>query len=1051
MTTPMKPKRKLLPGSPSLLSTVVNKLKRPFPTSPSKSTSQQNTSAATDGVASNRGFFSPPFRKRLSNSAIARDSIGPETPRSSVESPDRKRRRLDSQSEVPGSHSEPPTPSKKPTRIRIGGLKDIFQQKKAIDEPEIKTDDKSRTKTQNDFTREYVEKRQDFLDCRVAAIAPEQFTCANCEGEDVPSKLYRCRDCHGRRMLCGPCLVELHQQTPFHRLEIWSGGMYHRGTLGERELEFVLHMGHGGRPCPKASNSSAVIFGDIGGFFSLQVSWCGCGETGPDKDNAKWKQLVRMGYVPASFIKPQTAFSTNLFERMHLELMEGHTSLKSVNEVLKRLSHPNFPDLVDNRYVELMRVYRWHRDLTWILEGGGYHDPRLCEVPADPDDPAWVYRIYVTMDGNFKLEQLRTRNGDLDVRLRDNQGFLVGIDKYMEFLERTKDWVQPRSTCNAFYNQDHADVPVDHLMWRGLVSLACARHGCFFPNGSMNIQVGEQQRLLDYGLSQLFQWVINVLNKANVSDAVKINSITIIYDIMCQYKVKFHERLSKGGLTEPTELELSYFIGKFHLGGHKEDCWAMYTLDLLLGGGRQDGEILETLWSGLNKSKSTVRSMAGGFRQEFLDDLIQDSNWRKLIGGDQMLIRRLERAYWWEEKSRLAFMDIGGRVSEGDRTAWEEEGRLAHETRDPARLKVYESVKGPGKFFDEVKRDLALEEIKLKAKGGGDVGFICGGLTFELNARRLRKKIKEYGNKPTLLQKYQMSGELKGLLHRYNAFQEEAVTRIQKSTGNESMPKLRKDKRKKGAAEIDWSLYREDENDEVVDPELLVLCLPSNMDAEDRARVGWEELARQEIALREGMIYETLMELRLQLGQRVMRYVQLRRSDNQKETGRKYQGLKRQMEEIKEIVEDYRKEVAALERLQSRDEVRKRWKEIKEADLTVTTEDRTTKTKLAWFWRDVNVPIEEELEENPQMESFYKVNYLRAKARWDRWEEEVILVKKEMTWRISWFEHAKEVWTRRAELEEISEGARVYARMEAHKWDLFAAKSRQAFSKFLEV
>jgi len=223
-----------------------------------------------------------------------------------------------------------------------------------------------------------------------------------------------------------------------------------------------------------------------------------------------------------------------------------------------------------------------------------------------------------------------------------------------------------------------------------------------------------RQRLVDYGLSQIFSWVINVLNKADVSDAVKIKTVGIIYDIMCQYKVKLHERLAKGGLTEPMELQLQYLIGKFHLGGHKEDCWAMYTLDLLLGGGRQDGEILETLWSGLNKSKATVRTLSGGYRQEFLDDLMQDSNWKKLISAgrhspfgigsilklefslDDMLLTRWQRANFNECSSRTVFMDICGRINESDRRAWDEEAKLAHETRDPTLLKIYEIVRAKG-------------------------------------------------------------------------------------------------------------------------------------------------------------------------------------------------------------------------------------------------------------------------------------------------------------------------------------------------------------------
>ncbi|THU99489.1 hypothetical protein K435DRAFT_618658, partial [Dendrothele bispora CBS 962.96] len=203
-----------------------------------------------------------------------------------------------------------------------------------------------------------------------------------CEKDPSPSVLYRCRDCHGRKMLCRQCCVTSHIHNPFHRLEIWHGGLYRLGTMGERDLDFVLHMGHGGKPCPNATASTLVIFADLNGLFPLQVGWCGCGETASDKENARWRQLVRMGYVPASFSSPQTAFSTNLFERMHLELMEGHASMKSVWEVLRRLTQPNFPELVDNRYVELMRVYRWHRDLVWILEGGGFHEPCLCKVPG---------------------------------------------------------------------------------------------------------------------------------------------------------------------------------------------------------------------------------------------------------------------------------------------------------------------------------------------------------------------------------------------------------------------------------------------------------------------------------------------------------------------------------------------------------------------------------------------------------------------------------------------------------------------------------------------
>ncbi|THU79459.1 hypothetical protein K435DRAFT_697752 [Dendrothele bispora CBS 962.96] len=84
-----------------------------------------------------------------------------------------------------------------------------------------------------------------------------------------------------------------------------------------------------------------------------------------------------------------------------------------------------------------------------------------------------------------------------------------------------------------------------------------------------------------------------------------------------------------------------------------------------------------------------------------------------------------------------------------------------------------------------------------------------------------------------------------------------------------------------------------------------------------------------------------------------------------------------------------------------------------------------------------------------ELRPVYKVNYLRARARWDRWQEELILVKKEMEWRITWFEHAHEVWTKRSKLEDMSEGAKVYAKLQAQKWGMFATRSRRAFGQYL--
>jgi hypothetical protein len=72
-------------------------------------------------------------------------------------------------------------------------------------------------------------------------------------------------------------------------------------------------------------------------------------------------------------------------------------------------------------------------------------------------------------------------------------------------------------------------------------------------------------------------------------------------------------------------------IGKFHLADHVDSCFSKFTLNFLKGAGHIDGEIMETLWSGMNKVSGAARSMGKSHRQETLDDYMRDSNWKKTV------------------------------------------------------------------------------------------------------------------------------------------------------------------------------------------------------------------------------------------------------------------------------------------------------------------------------------------------------------------------------------------------------------------------------------
>jgi hypothetical protein len=128
---------------------------------------------------------------------------------------------------------------------------------------------------------------------------------------------------------------------------------------------------------------------------------------------------------------------------------------------------------------------------------------------------------------------------------------------------------------------------------------------------------------IDYAICQALTY-----NTAGLTEAL------IEYDIACQWSLHFTERVNSSpqSLSLPPDL-VSWIpaIGKFHLAAHIPECFHKHSLNFVAGAGQQDGEILETLWAGLNKASGSIRAMSKAHRQETLDDLMRDSNWKKLI------------------------------------------------------------------------------------------------------------------------------------------------------------------------------------------------------------------------------------------------------------------------------------------------------------------------------------------------------------------------------------------------------------------------------------
>jgi len=83
----------------------------------------------------------------------------------------------------------------------------------------------------------------------------------------------------------------------------------------------------------------------------------------------------------------------------------------------------------------------------------------------------------------------------------------------------------------------------------------------------------------------------------------------------------------------------------------------------------------------------------------------------------------------------------------------------------------------------------------------------------------------------------------------------------------------------------------------------------------------------------------------------------------------------------------------------------------------------------------------------PNRFSVYRVNWLRAKARKERWEEEFELVKKEMEWTVNCFRYKERTWKEIAE-SEGQEGHRAYGWKQSSIWRRQASLAAATFGLY---
>ncbi|KAK0481089.1 hypothetical protein EDD18DRAFT_1312229 [Armillaria luteobubalina] len=447
--------------------------------------------------------------------------------------------------------------------------------------------------------------------------------CPSCRSTQISLRCITCRD---MRLFCPACMVALHAACPTHIIQHWNSAYFDKVPL--RTLGMCYQVGHiigevCPHPCPAFGDHFTII--DTNGIHDVALDFCNC-----IRERPLASQLQRAWLFPATGREPRTAVTTAALEQFQMLTFMGKISAYEYYYSLVWLTdNTNTKTPSDNYGVFVRIVCEWSfiRQLKRAGIGndpGGWKNakPASCAVEClacpwpginipkviNPNDPdAWLYTLYLGMDGNFRLERFDVSSEDKDPGLGGGLAYCVDTTIFRRHLQDfDKHIIQPSSMCS-----NHEAMKGDNRMRNRTRDLAASRVG----------GVVCTQHELKLPLSM-----------------VDLHVVTS-YDIACQWSINLDKRIEiYGDHMRPQIPNSLYLVPKFHLPGHIEECQEKYCMSFHTKVGNNDGEAPERGWAVSNGVATSTCEMGPGHRREKLDQHFGDYNWQKNIAQADMIL-----------------------------------------------------------------------------------------------------------------------------------------------------------------------------------------------------------------------------------------------------------------------------------------------------------------------------------------------------------------------------------------------------------------------------
>ncbi|KAI0312439.1 hypothetical protein OF83DRAFT_1087012 [Amylostereum chailletii] len=395
-----------------------------------------------------------------------------------------------------------------------------------------------------------------------------------------------------------------------------------------------------------------------------RLCFCGCLDA-PNKVD----QLMRARLFPATTSEPSTVFTSKVLEEFHLHNLESKKAAYDYLGALRRLSDNAFTAEIQNPYTAFLRVVQIWGLLTARkrMGQGPSVDALMPQHPAGslvvycpacpqpgfnmlagfemtPSNLRHLNQSQCTLDGNFHCNKLKKNTDPEDFSLWDGKGHMPHDPTYRVHITSIPDNLRDEKTAECDYLKASLKQKKAKFAGMDITGTVNCQCGHVFILSCTDLQGGEKLKNVDYALAHALQLNAKTEELILYLESEGCDNVAT-YDLACQYGVNLISRFKEHHPDLVSwATKIRWGIPACHIPNHTPKCQYEFSTAYLPNFCHFHGEMVEHYWAEANQLGGHVWQMNNGRRQDTLNDHHGDWNWKKTEKMAQTLQSELTHA-----------------------------------------------------------------------------------------------------------------------------------------------------------------------------------------------------------------------------------------------------------------------------------------------------------------------------------------------------------------------------------------------------------------------